>query len=167
MNIRLVYLLITFLCLNGFQFTSLAQSSVNEIKFLTEKADLILIGKVSERNSRWNKDNTRIYTDVVLNVDEYLKGSGNDDKIIVTTLGGEIGEVGELYTHMPRFNSEEDVLIFLKQDQKNMSYNVLNGEDGKLTLYEDNITGEKVTSSNKKISSLKQEIKNYVEKNDE
>ena len=164
MKIRLIYLLITLLCVSGFQLTSIAQSNKAEIKVLTESADLILIGKVSERNSRWNKDNTRIYTDVTINVDEYLKGNGTNDRLIVTTLGGEVGEIGEFYTHIPRFNNEEEVLIFLKQDQRDMSYRVLNGEDGKLTLYEDNISGEKVTSSNNKISSLKREIKNYVEK---
>jgi len=164
MKIKAVYLLITFLCLSEFQFTSFAQTNINEIKVLSEKADLILIGKVSERNSRWNKDNTKIYTDVSINVDEYLKGNGINDRIIVTTLGGEVGEVGEFYTHIPRFINEEDVLIFLEQDQKDMSYRVLNGEDGKLTLYKDNITGEKITSSHTKISSLKTEIKNYVEK---
>jgi len=164
MKIRLVYLLITLLCVSGFQLTSIAQSNKTEIKVLAQSADLILIGKVSERNSRWNKDNTKIYTDVTINVDEYLKGNGTNDKIIVTTLGGEVGEVGEFYTHVPRFDEEENVLIFLTYDQRDMSYRVLNGEDGKLTLYEDNITGEKITPSNTKISSLKNEIKNFVKK---
>ncbi len=99
-----------------------------------------------------------------MQVDEYLKGNKVNKSIVVTTPGGEVGEVGELYTHMPRFNDDENVLVFVKEDKKDKSYKVLNGEDGKMTLYNDKITGEKVTSSNKKISMLKKEIKNYVDK---
>ena len=163
MKIRLINILITLFCVSVFQFTSIAQSNTTNIKVLTEKADLILIGKVSAQNSRWNANKTRILTDVTLNVDEFLKGTTNNEKLVLTTLGGEVGDVGELYSHMPRFNNEEEVLIFVTEDKQNKSYKVLNGEDGKLTLYEDEITGEKVTSSNKKISSLKNEIKNYME----
>ena len=42
--------------------------------------------------------------------------------------------------------------------------NKIDGEEGKLTLYDDIKTGEKVTSFNKKVSALKTEIKGYVGK---
>ena len=64
---------------------------------------------------------------------------------------------------MPRFSKDEDVLLFVKKDKRDLDYKVFNGEDGKMTLYTDKKTGEKMTSSNKKISTLKKEIKNYVE----
>jgi hypothetical protein len=98
-----------------------------------------------------------------LEVEEYLKGNNNNKTLVVTTPGGEVGEVGELYTHMPRFSKDEEVLLFVKKDKQETNYKVLNGEDGKMTLYTDKKTGEKITSSNKKISKLKNEIKNYVE----
>ena len=84
--------------------------------------------------------------------------------MVVTYLGGEVGDVGELYTHMPKFEDDEEILVFLKRDERNSNYKVFYGEEGKLTLYRDKITGERVTSFNKKISSIKKEIKNYVEK---
>ena len=141
-----------------------SQSLQPDIKTLSMGADIIVTGKVVNQKSQWNKDKTRISTQSTIAVDEYLKGNDGNNKLIVTTPGGEVGEVGELYTHMPRFSSDEEVLVFVKQDKKDMSYKVLNGEDGKLTLFKDKTTGESVTSSNKKISSLKKEIKNYVEK---
>ena len=140
-----------------------AQTVQSEIKNLAKDADVILTGKVVEQKSQWNHDQTRISTQSTIKVDEYLKGSNIDKSIIVTTPGGEVGEVGELYTHMPRFSNDEDVLLFVKKDKKDMSYKVVNGEDGKLTLYKDKKTGEIVTSFNRKISALKKEIKSYVE----
>jgi hypothetical protein len=140
-----------------------SQSDESKIKNLSEGADIILTGKVVEQNSSWNKDKTRIFTNVVVQAEEYLKGDYTEKSIALTTLGGEVGEVGELYTHMPRFNNDEEVLLFVKKDKKDMNYKVLNGEAGKLTLYRDK-NGEMVISGDKKISTLKKEIKNFVDK---
>ena len=159
MKISCKYLLL-ILC--GFYITSFAQGKISEIKLLSEKADVILTGKVLKQKSEWDKNKTRIHTNVTVEVDEYLKGSSGDKNIIITHPGGEVGDVGELYSHMPTFKNYEDVLLFVKKDKRDMSYKVLNGEGGKLTLYSDKTTGEKVTSFNKKISTLKEEIKNYV-----
>ncbi len=163
MRTKYIYPLFAILLLSGFKISTLSQTKPTDIKNLSAGADVILTGKVSKQNSSWNKDKTRIYTEVTVEVDEYLKGNNNNKSLVVTTPGGEVGEVGELYSHMPRFSKDEEVLLFVKKDKKDLAYKVLNGEDGKMTLYTDKKTGEKVTASNKKISSLKNEIMNYVE----
>ena len=152
--------LLLILC--GFYLPSFAQGKISEIKLLSEKADVILTGKVLKQRSEWNENKTRIHTNVTVEVDEYLKGRIGDKNIVIINPGGEVGDVGELYSHMPSFKNDEEVLLFVKKDKQDMNYKVLNGEGGKLTLYNDKSTGEKVTSSNKKISTLKKEIKNYV-----
>ncbi|MFO7524970.1 MAG: hypothetical protein R6W68_05915 [Ignavibacteriaceae bacterium] len=159
MRIYLYFLAILF----GINLPVFSQIIHSDVKSLSTNADIILTGKVSEQKSEWNSDNTRIYTKVTIDVEEYLKGSNGQNKITITHPGGEVGEVGELYSHMPRFSNDEEVLLFVKEDRKTMSYKVLSGEDGKLTLYRDKITGESVTSFNKKVSTIKREIKNYVE----
>ena len=163
MRTKYTYPLFVFLLLSGFKSTSLSQIIQSDIQSLSKGADVILTGKVTKQNSSWNKDKSRIYTDVTLEVEEYLKGNNRNKTLVITTPGGEVGEVGELYTHMPRFSKDEEVLLFVKKDTKDMSYKVVNGEEGKIALYTDKKTGEKVTSSNRKISTLKKEIKNYVE----
>jgi len=140
-----------------------SQTIQSDLKTLSKGADVIVTGKVVEQRSSWNQDRTRIYTDVKIQVDDFIKGSEAQNSVIITHPGGEVGEVGELYSHMPRFSNDEEVLVFAKRDLKDNKYRVLNGEDGKLTVYQDKATGEKVTSSNQKISTLKKEIKNYVE----
>lgn len=155
--------LITFL-LFGTQNLLLAQSLQSNIKNLSQGADMIVTGKVVDQKSQWNSDNSRIYTQVTIQVDEYLKGSENQDRIVITHLGGEVGNVGETYSHIPTFSNDEDVLVFAKKSAKDESLRVFEGEEGKLTLYQNKNTGEKVTSNNIKASEIKKEIKSFVEK---
>jgi len=142
----------------------LAQSIQSDIKNLSQGADMIVTGKVVDQKSQWNSDNSRIYTNVTIQVDEYLKGSDNQDRIVITHLGGEVGDIGETYSHIPAFIDDENVLVFVKKSAKDESLSVFEGEEGKLTLYEDKIIGEKVTSNNTKASDIKREIKSFVEK---
>ena len=159
-NYRYLLLTLTFLC--GFQITSYSQQLSADIESLSKGADVVLTGKVVQQNSKWNEDRSRIYTNATIQVEEYLKGTTNEGSIVVTYLGGEVGDVGELYTHMPRFEDDEEILVFLKRDQRTSSYKVFNGEEGKLSIVYDKTTGEKVTTSNVQINSLKAQIKNFI-----
>jgi hypothetical protein len=132
------------------------------IKNLSKRADVILTGKVTEKKSSWNETKTRIYTKATVQVEEYLKGNSNGNYVEITYPGGEVGDVGELYTHMPQFEDNEEVLVFLKKDGKNGGYKVLNGEEGKITVLSDAKTKEKVTSSNLRIKDLKSQIKSFI-----
>ena len=158
-------LILYMLFITFFQLTSFAQYSAKkmaEFKALSKGADVILTGKVAKQKSEWNADKTRILTHVTIEVDDYLKAANYQKDIVVTHLGGEVGSVGELYTHVPSFKNNEEVLLFLKKDNLNRAYKVVDGEDGKWSIYKDDKTGEKITSSFVKISALKKEIKNYV-----
>ncbi|MDR3666098.1 MAG: hypothetical protein P4L35_04570 [Ignavibacteriaceae bacterium] len=141
---------------------SLSQQSDVKLKRLTTDADLIVTGKVSGNKSNWNNDKTRIYTIATLDVDEYLKGNSSGSTVAITYPGGEVNGIGELYTHMPKFENNEDVLVFLKKDDK--SYKVFDGEEGKIKIIRDEKTGEKITSSNVRIEDLKTQIKKYLTK---
>jgi hypothetical protein len=142
----------------------LAQSIQSDIKNLSEGADMIVTGKVVDQKSEWSSDKSKIYTNVTIRVDEFLKGSNNQNRIVIKNLGGEVGNVGETYSHVPTFQDDEEVLLFVKKSTKDESLRVFEGDEGKLTLYKDKKTGEKVTSKNIKASEMKKEIKNYVEK---
>ncbi len=145
-------------------FEAHSQTIQSEIKNLSKGADLIVTGKVVDQKSLWNSDKSKIYTNVTIQVDEFLKGSNNQNRIVITHLGGEVGNVGETYSHVPVFTNDEDVLVFVKKSTKDESLSVFEGEEGKMTLYQDKNTSEKVTSKNIKASEIKKEIKNYVEK---
>jgi len=146
----------------GIYYTNYAQLASSEVESMSKNADIIILGKVTEQTSSWDENRTRIYTQATIQVEDYLKGGNNGGAIIVSYLGGEVGDVGELYSHMPRFEDQEEVLVFLKKDDHSTSYKVFNGEDGKINIIIDPKTGEKVTSSNVPVNSLKAQIKSYV-----
>ena len=156
------YLLLTLALICGFQITSYSQQLSADIENLSKGADVVLTGKVVQQISKWNEDRSRIYTKATIQVEEYLKGNTNEGSIVVTYLGGEVGDVGELYTHMPKFEDDEEILVFLKRDQRSSSYKVFNGEEGKLSIVYDKTTGEKVTTSNLQINTLKAQITSFI-----
>ena len=155
-------LLIGIVIIVGLQFNSFAQLNTSEIKSLSKGADLILTGKVAQQSSSWNENKTRIYTQATIQVEEYLKGNNNSGAVVVSYPGGEVGDVGEMYSHLPRFEDNEEVLVFLKKDDKSTNYKVFNGEEGKINVIIDPKTGEKVTTSNVQINSIKAQIKSYI-----
>jgi hypothetical protein len=146
----------------AFTISAFAQSDSAVIKKLSKKADIILTGKVSQKESSWNESKTRIFTKATIQVDELLKGNSTQNYVEIMYPGGEVGDVGELYTHMPRFDKDEEVLVFLKKDNKKGVYKVLDGEVGKISIQEDAKTKEKITSSHLRIKDLKTKIKSFL-----
>jgi len=156
---KFIYLSLTIVILS---LSLQAKDNTSVIKKLSQKADAILSGTVSEKESSWNSSKTRIYTKATVQVDDLLKGTNTGNSVEIIYPGGEVGDVGELYTHMPTFEKNEEVLVFLKKDNNTNTYIVLNGQEGKLTVIEDSQTGEKITSSNSRITQLKSQIKSYL-----
>lgn len=120
-----------------------AQSKKLTTKDLTDRAEVVAVGKVTGIRSEWNQDRTRIYTKVTISVDQYVKGEQSEKILTVTHLGGEVGEVGELYTGTPKFQTDEEVLIFIEKDRKN-NLRITGGAQGKLRIIEDEKTGKKI-----------------------
>ena len=127
-------------------------SEQKQIKYLTQSSEIVLIGKVSSRESFWNEDKSRIFTKVNM-----------EPEGVTVSVGGEIGEVGELYTHLPRFNDQEELLLFAKKNRSNQ-YIVAGGELGKIRIIRDEISGKKLTASKKSIETLKNEIRLHIQK---
>jgi hypothetical protein len=155
-----IYAIAIILCLC---FASFPQPGTNNFKFLTKNADVILTGQVILRQSEWTENKTKIITHVTLKIDEYLKGINTGNNVVVICPGGEVGDTGELYSHMPVFTDNENVLLFLKKSNNNQGYVVLNGREGKIILYDDDVTGDKITSASVKLSTIKNEIGNYLQ----
>lgn len=156
-------LFLPILFLLAFQLSSYAEKEPDRIKKLSKEADVIVTGKIAKKNSSWNASKTKIYTTATLQVDEYLKGRNNGNSVEIRYPGGEVGDIGEVYTHMPRFEANEEVLVFLKKDNKSNNYKVHNGEDGKIKVIIDAKTKEKVTGANVSIKELKSKIRTFVD----
>lgn len=139
------------------------QNEPSKLELMSNEADVILTGKVVQNRSGWNADKTRIYTKSTLQVGEYLKGISGGGSVEITSPGGEIGNVGELYTDIPRFDLNEEVLVFLKRDVRNAEYKILNGNEGKITIQGAADATVEMPSRNVQINSIKAQIKSYAE----
>jgi hypothetical protein len=159
-SIRFFFLILISISL---QFIVFAQEESTKIKKLSKNADVIVTGKVTHRVSNWNESKTRIYTKTTVQVDEFLKGADATNSVDIVSPGGEVGEVGEIYSHMPRFEDDEEVLVFLRKDKKDSHFKVLSGEQGKIKVLNDPKSKSKVTGSNKSLKDLKFQIKSYLD----
>jgi len=158
MKINKTSLIILLLILPLMSFAQM----LDDLAIMSKKSDVIVTGKVKQKKSAWNKNKSRIYTNVTLEVDETMKGADKVNSLELTYPGGEVDGVGELYSHMPKFEDNEEVLVFLKRDHKKETYNVYSGGNGKISIISDKKTGEKMTPSRVNLKILKAEIKSYI-----
>ncbi len=123
-----------------------AQQKALKIDELAKQAEVVAVGRVTDLKSEWADGQSQIITRVTLAVDEYLKG-GRDAASVVTivTLGGEIGEVGELYTHVPSFRPNENVVVFLEKTDV-AEFVVTGGTQGKYNIERDPRTGRAIVA---------------------
>jgi hypothetical protein len=80
---------------------------------LTAEAELVVLGTVRVKNSRWG-DDSRIYTDVLISSEVTLKGQ-DQGAVSVEVLGGTIGDVSMAVSDGAEFAEGERVLVFLKR----------------------------------------------------
>ena len=82
---------------------------------LVERADEIVVGTVLEMTSteRFFGDFEHVVTDVSLVDLEVVKGETDGAEMIVTQLGGQVGDVVEWYPGLPSFEMERRYLVFL------------------------------------------------------
>jgi len=154
-----MFITVLFLFIAGQISNTYSQKKNSKLNHLTEVADIIVTGKVVKQKSVWNHNKTKIITHTTIQVEEYLKGHNSENLLVVNHLGGEVDGVGELYTHMPKFKNDEEVLLFLKSNQSNKDFKIINGDEGKITILKNSKTSEKITASNIPFNSLKMHIK--------
>jgi len=140
----------------------IAQTAHNNLENFVKRSEVIARGKVSQVKPEWDKEKSRILSKVSIDVSESYKGS-ETGKLVITHLGGEIGEVGELYSHEPQFTLDEEVLIFAKRDKDN-NLRVTRGYEGKLKITTDKTTGEKKIGASNSLNEFSSRIKSIIKK---
>jgi hypothetical protein len=139
--------------------TGSAQQRAVKIDDLAKRAEVVAIGRVTGLESQWNQDRTRIFTVVTVEVDEYLKGGdGTTQVITIQTPGGEIGEVGELYTHVPSFRQSENIVVFLEKG-KQTHYSVSGGPQGKYSIEKDPESGLTIVAGKATLAEFSQMVR--------
>lgn len=83
---------------------------------LAKDADLVVHGTVISRESRFDEGARagRIVTDVSIRVKQAVAGRASAGEVVVlTTPGGEVGRRGQIVPGSPRFETGEEVVVFL------------------------------------------------------
>jgi hypothetical protein len=138
------------------------QQKTVTLEELTKTSEVIAVGQVKNLTSEWDESGSRIRTKVLLSVDEYIEGSGSGNTLTLYVPGGEVDGVGELYTHMPVFKKNEQVMVFAAKDKLH-HYRVSAGEQGKFTLKKDE-AGKVVVPGHATLEEFSTEVKNAVKR---
>lgn len=111
-----------------------------DTRALTLGSSDIVIGEVESIASRWNEAHTKILTDVTVRVSTSIKGAG--DRIVLTQLGGTIGNLHTTVPGSPSFARGEEALVFAWRDARGRAQ--VNGfAQGKFEIRHDPRTGER------------------------
>jgi hypothetical protein len=87
-------------------------------------SERIVRGKVTEVKSYWNPERTLIFTDVIIIVDEYLKGNG-PGRLAITIPGGTVCDKTQWVSDTPQLKAGDYGVIFLEP-----SGQIIGGPDG-------------------------------------
>jgi hypothetical protein len=82
---------------------------------LSQGAESIVLGTVSNQVSTWNVAHTAIYTDVTVEVEEAMKGTVGPE-VTFRTAGGEVRHIGMRTSTEPTFRMGERVIVFLRRE---------------------------------------------------
>jgi hypothetical protein len=141
---------------------SFSQEGKLTLSELSQRAEVVVIGKVASVQSSWNNARTKIQTRVEIVINERLKGRVEQSSLTIMTLGGEVNGIGESYSHMAKFSRDEDVVVFAARDQSGQ-YRVTAGEQGKLTIKQD-ASSKKVVGDGMPLEVLRSDIRLALKK---
>lgn len=82
------------------------------LEALTADNDAVVHARVLEVHSYWNADRTLIFTDVRAKAIESLKGDASEE-VVVTLLGGTVGETTLLVIGAPQLAPGAEYVLFL------------------------------------------------------
>ncbi len=96
-----------------FEVTTLATSiQILSLEKLTQSSSNAVQGKVTKIESFWNKNQTAIYTRVILTREKALKGS-LPDEVVVFLPGGTVDGRTTIVIGAPEFKLDQEVVLFL------------------------------------------------------
>jgi hypothetical protein len=104
---------------------------------LSQGAESIVLGTVTDQVSAWNDLHTAIYTDVRLAVEEAIKGNVGPE-VTFRIKGGAVGDIGMRTSTEPTFHPGERVIVFLHTAASTTQ--LFGRQQGKFTVRDDTVT---------------------------
>lgn len=87
-------------------------------------AELVVVGRVSDIESKWDAERRYIYTDVKLTISETLgtKASLNSTDVTFRVLGGTVGDITMRSSTDPTFAAGDEILAILSRDAQSGNF---------------------------------------------
>lgn len=137
----LIMLMISFITLSNAYGTVLRKMGAKE---LTNRSNVVVVGKVKSIRTQWSDDGTKIYTYITVSVEKCVKGNlPPSSEITIKQLGGEVGGIGLKVVGAPEYGEGEDVLTFLEGNESNY-FQCVGMTQGKYTIKTDDVTKKKI-----------------------
>lgn len=96
--------------------TELLTTECANKSYITETADYIIEGIVEKVESKWNEENTSIFTYTYLQIEKYVKGTPfAENNLQIVIPGGTVGEISQWVEDQPIFHEGERVRIYFKE----------------------------------------------------
>jgi hypothetical protein len=140
---------------------SFAQEEKISVSQLTQRSEVVVIGKVISVRSGWNDDRTKIHTLADIAIQEQLKGTVAQTTITILTLGGEVNGIGESYSHAAKFIRDEHVVVFASRHTSGQ-YRTTAGDQGKYTVKDEG--GMKMIAETLSLDQLRSTVRQTVRK---
>lgn len=141
-----------------------AVTIVQSVSDLTAGADAIVNGKIIDVQSAWNTDKTHIETTALVVVNDTFKSGeaiSSGSTILVSVLGGTVGNKTEWVEDTPMLIKDTEVVLFLKKTSSG-KYSVIRlfvVTDGKIGAPLDATSPESVND----VASFKQKITDIMQ----
>lgn len=139
---------------------------------LAADSEVVIEGEVLDVIPQWSSDGSTIFTSVTVSKQDVIKGSDDNENIVVLEHdGGEVGNMGLRVSDEPSFKRGEKVILFLKQGKSKkdgITRNISGRAQGKYTVDEDGIarkkgfslaTGQEVVDNDIPAEELKKKIR--------
>ena len=125
---------------------------------LVKRAQAIVVGRCEKTESRWNAGHRLISTYATYTVDQAVKGLSKPkkDHIVLKTLGGTVGTIGQMVVGGPTFKpGDHDILFLVTSDEPDVYTLVGAMGQGKMKVHIDPKTKEQKVRGYTRMSKKK------------
>lgn len=138
-NLKTAVVMIALLCLGVARLAHATTMLALSLEDLVARADEIVLGTVVRAQSRWSKPGSVIVTDAEVRVDQSLKGTSADgDTLLVTTLGGAVGDIALTVPGAAELKPGHQTLLFLRHKKGSKSLHVVGMSQGAIQVRVEN-----------------------------
>lgn len=142
---RLNFFLLLYFFIFIFSFNSYSLNEIKQSTFLMAKnATEIVVAKCISSEAKLDEKTGFVFTYTTFEVDQTVKSTIDSENILLRTIGGQVGNIRTDVQGMPRFNLQEEMVLFLGKKNDLGYYTLSSVLNGMYKVEIDEVSGEKM-----------------------